>query len=54
MITGSFSFTKAAENENAENLLVLRGFPEVVRKYEANYAAHREHAVAYERPAKGK
>jgi phosphatidylserine/phosphatidylglycerophosphate/cardiolipin synthase-like enzyme len=25
MITGSFNFTKAAEEKNAENLLVLKG-----------------------------
>jgi phosphatidylserine/phosphatidylglycerophosphate/cardiolipin synthase-like enzyme len=54
VITGSFDFTKAAENENAENLLILKGFPEVVKKYEANYATHRGHAGAYEKPARRK
>ena len=54
VITGSFNFTKAAENENAENLLIIKGFPEIEKKYEANCAAHREHAAAYERSAKRK
>jgi phosphatidylserine/phosphatidylglycerophosphate/cardiolipin synthase-like enzyme len=30
IITGSFNFTKAAEEKNAENLLVFKGGPELV------------------------
>ena len=52
IITGSFNFSKAAEDSNAENLLVLKGFPDVFKKYEANYEAHRAHSQAYERPEK--
>jgi phosphatidylserine/phosphatidylglycerophosphate/cardiolipin synthase-like enzyme len=49
VITGSFNFTKAAEESNAENLLVIRGQPDLVRKYVANYDAHRTHSQVYER-----
>ena len=51
IITGSFNFTKAAENSNAENPLVLKGSPELFEKYAANYAEHRAHFEAYERPS---
>jgi phosphatidylserine/phosphatidylglycerophosphate/cardiolipin synthase-like enzyme len=46
VITGSFNFTKAAEEENAENLLVIRS-AEVAAKYEKNYQEHRGHSVRY-------
>jgi phosphatidylserine/phosphatidylglycerophosphate/cardiolipin synthase-like enzyme len=36
IITGSFNFTKAAEEKNAENLLVITDAPELVKAYEAN------------------
>jgi phosphatidylserine/phosphatidylglycerophosphate/cardiolipin synthase-like enzyme len=35
IITGSFNFTKAAEDRNAENLLVIKDAPELVQAYEA-------------------
>lgn len=47
VITGSFNFTKAAQERNAENLLVIRGSGELVEEYLANYAAHRGHAEVY-------
>lgn len=47
-ITGSFNFTRVAEERNAENLLILRGYPEIVDRYAAEYAAHRAHAGTYE------
>lgn len=43
VITGSFNFTKAAEEKNAENLLVIDS-PALAAKYVANYAAHRKHS----------
>jgi phosphatidylserine/phosphatidylglycerophosphate/cardiolipin synthase-like enzyme len=49
-MTGSFNFTKAAEDSNAENLLVIRGQPDLAREYVANYDAHRAHSQAYEPP----
>ena len=46
LITGSFNFTFAAQNRNAENVLVLRGNPDLTRAFFANWQQHREHAVA--------
>ncbi len=48
LITGSFNFTHQAENENAENLLVLKGHPALVAAYRANFAAHKGHSRAPE------
>lgn len=44
LITGSFNFTKAAEEKNAENLLVIKGNQPLVDKYLKNYEEHREHS----------
>ena len=46
VITGSFNFTKAAEEKNAENLLVLQS-KELARLYIENWQKHREHSVQY-------
>jgi phosphatidylserine/phosphatidylglycerophosphate/cardiolipin synthase-like enzyme len=35
--TGSFNYTRAAEENNAENVLVLRADPEVAARYEAEW-----------------
>ena len=51
VITGSFNFTKAAEENNAENLLVIDDV-QVAQKYTKNWQEHREHSLAYERQAK--
>jgi phosphatidylserine/phosphatidylglycerophosphate/cardiolipin synthase-like enzyme len=46
VLTGSFNFTKSAEESNAENLLVLRD--EVLAgKYVGNWVHHRAHCVRY-------
>lgn len=37
VITGSFNFTKAAENNNAENVLILRGNKELANLYTQNW-----------------
>lgn len=47
VITGSFNFTAAAENKNAENLLILEDIPELTRPYRENFQNHLRHAVAY-------
>jgi phosphatidylserine/phosphatidylglycerophosphate/cardiolipin synthase-like enzyme len=49
VITGSFNFTKAAEEKNAENLLIIRS-RELAAKYIANWNAHRAHSEPYQRP----
>ena len=48
IITGSFNFTKAAEEKNAENLLVIKDAPELVKAYEATFRLHAGHAHPYE------
>src|ERR1022692_19334 len=44
LITGSFNFTNQAEHENAENLLIIKGQPELINRYRENFFKHREHA----------
>ncbi len=51
VITGSFNFTKAAEEHNAENLLVIND-PVLARQYIGNWQVHEEHAEPYEREPK--
>jgi phosphatidylserine/phosphatidylglycerophosphate/cardiolipin synthase-like enzyme len=51
IVTGSFNFTKAAEEHNAENLLILKDNPELVQLYTKNFYAHAAHAVPYRREA---
>jgi phosphatidylserine/phosphatidylglycerophosphate/cardiolipin synthase-like enzyme len=46
LLTGSFNFTHQAENENAENLMVIKGHPELVRMYKENFHTHRAHSRA--------
>lgn len=50
IITGSFNFTKAAEESNAENLLVIRGNPRPMEQYLANFRQHQAHSEAYTPP----
>ena len=47
VITGSFNFTKAAENGNAENLLVITHAPELAQRYTANWKEHLAHSETY-------
>ena len=44
LVTGSFNFTNQAEAENAENLLVVKGHPELVHVYKQDFATHKAHA----------
>src|SRR6266850_2655802 len=46
-------FTKAAEEKNAENLLVITEAPELVQAYEQNIRAHAAHAHPSERQTSG-
>jgi phosphatidylserine/phosphatidylglycerophosphate/cardiolipin synthase-like enzyme len=52
VITGSFNFTKAAEESNAENLLVIRS-SDLAAKYTANWQAHAAHSDPYEAKTQG-
>ena len=51
IITGSFNFTKAAEERNAENLLVIKDAPDLASAYEQHIKAHAAHAHPYGRQA---
>jgi phosphatidylserine/phosphatidylglycerophosphate/cardiolipin synthase-like enzyme len=46
VITGSFNFTKAAEENNAENLLIVRDAA-LAAKYRANWKLHLSHSATY-------
>jgi phosphatidylserine/phosphatidylglycerophosphate/cardiolipin synthase-like enzyme len=46
LITGSFNFTHQAEAENAENLVILKGHPELVAAYRKDFLVHKGHARA--------
>lgn len=48
LITGSFNFTKAAEEKNAENLLVIKGNKPLVDRYIRNFEEHKEHSERYQ------
>lgn len=43
VITGSYNFTKAAENKNAENLLIIKS-QEIADQYIKNWESHRRHS----------
>ena len=47
ILTGSFNFTKGAEDENAENLLVIDDAA-LAKKYTANWKLHLAHSEKYE------
>ena len=47
VITGSFNFTKAAEEKNAENLLIIKS-EELSKKYLENWKNHKDHSEPYE------
>jgi phosphatidylserine/phosphatidylglycerophosphate/cardiolipin synthase-like enzyme len=49
ILTGSFNFTKAAEEKNAENLLALKECPQLVTAYARNFSAHEDHSTPYRR-----
>jgi len=46
VITGSFNFTKAAEENNSENLLVIRD-KKLVERYTKNWQEHFQHSEVY-------
>jgi phosphatidylserine/phosphatidylglycerophosphate/cardiolipin synthase-like enzyme len=47
VITGSFNFSSSAEKSNAENLLIIRGRPDLYTAYENNLRHHYEHSTPY-------
>lgn len=54
VITGSFNFTKAAEEKNAENLFIIRD-KALAERYIENWRLHAGHSEPYKgRELKGK
>jgi phosphatidylserine/phosphatidylglycerophosphate/cardiolipin synthase-like enzyme len=51
ILTGSFNFTKAAEEHNAENLLLIND-PVLARKYIQNWHSHEQHSEPFERESR--
>ena len=47
VITGSFNFTKAAEEKNAENLLIITS-ADMAKPYLENWMEHKEHSEVYQ------
>jgi phosphatidylserine/phosphatidylglycerophosphate/cardiolipin synthase-like enzyme len=54
ILTGSFNFTRNAEENNAENLLVIRDDVDLARKYVANFLEHQKHSEVYTGPEAAK
>jgi phosphatidylserine/phosphatidylglycerophosphate/cardiolipin synthase-like enzyme len=48
VLTGSFNFTRAAEEHNAENWLLIND-PVLAKEYIGNWQAHARHTEPYER-----
>lgn len=48
LIIGSFNYTKAAEEKNAENLMILKGNAPLAERYIQNFEEHKEHSETYE------
>jgi phosphatidylserine/phosphatidylglycerophosphate/cardiolipin synthase-like enzyme len=46
VITGSFNFTRAAERNNAENLLIIQS-KDLAKEYLENWEKHKAHAEVY-------
>jgi phosphatidylserine/phosphatidylglycerophosphate/cardiolipin synthase-like enzyme len=47
--TGSYNFTFSTQHRNAENLLIVRGDPDLCERYRRNWELHRAHALPYRR-----
>lgn len=47
IITGSYNFTKAAEEKNAENVVIIKHGDEVFEKFEKNFSLHLKHSKKY-------
>jgi phosphatidylserine/phosphatidylglycerophosphate/cardiolipin synthase-like enzyme len=45
VVTGSFNFTRAAQRDNAENVLIFTGNAALAKAYADNWAHHRAHAA---------
>jgi phosphatidylserine/phosphatidylglycerophosphate/cardiolipin synthase-like enzyme len=50
VITGSYNWTYAAQQKNAENVLLLRDSPDIANAYAANWRRHYAEALPYAEP----
>lgn len=48
VITGSYNWSYSAQHRNAENVLIFRRSPELVRKYAENWRRHFVDALPYD------
>jgi len=49
ILTGSFNFTRDADTENAENLLLIDGKPKLLDAYERNFKEHLGHSKPFDK-----
>jgi phosphatidylserine/phosphatidylglycerophosphate/cardiolipin synthase-like enzyme len=49
ILTGSFNFTRDADTQNAENLLLIDGKPKLLAAYEHNFKEHLGHSTPFEK-----
>ncbi|MBX3396963.1 MAG: phospholipase D family protein [Phycisphaerae bacterium] len=47
VITGSYNFTKSAEEKNAENIVIIRNADDVFEKFLKNFDEHLKHSRKY-------
>lgn len=45
VVTGSYNFTRSAQRTNSENLLLIRGHPELASRFRENWERHRTQAI---------
>ena len=48
LLVGSFDFTQAAEESNADNLLILRDQPQLQSAYEDDFRKHLSHSERFQ------
>ena len=44
VVTGSYNFTNQAEGENAENVVIIKGHPQIAKMYRDNFLVHKAHS----------
>lgn len=49
IVTGSFNFTRAADEQNAENLLIIEAKPKLFAAYKKNFETHLKHSKPHAR-----
>ena len=50
VVTGSYNFTRAAQDHNAENVVVIRGSRAIAARFAANFRARRAGSLPWSRP----